>query len=231
MHQRIAHALLGSAMMAATAATALAAGGMEILEGDCAACHDVVGPAPETLAQLQARKGPDLFYAGNKYRKEWLEAWLQDPHRIRPAGMFFADHVKSTPSGDIVDAASLAEHPALKAADAVAVAEALMTLRAGDDLVTPGEYEEGTISLSMGEMMFDKFRGCLACHEIEPEYGGLSGPEMYTAARRLQPDWMISYMRNPQAWDPRSFMPNRHLTDADLQKLVHYLRALAEEME
>ncbi len=41
---------------------------------------------------------------------------------------------------------------------------------------------------------------------------------------------MISYMRNPQAWDPRSFMPARKLNDNDMQRLVHYLHALSEEV-
>jgi mono/diheme cytochrome c family protein len=220
----------GSVLLACTAGAA-ATDGMSILKGDCSGCHDLNGPAPATLQELRERKGPDLFYAGNKYRQEWLESWLQEPTRIRPAGMFYADHVTTSEEGDLIDESGLGDHPALSAADAEAVASALMTLRAGDELIKSGEYKEGTIGLSMGEMMFDKFRGCLACHEIEPGYGGLSGPEVYTAAKRLQPDWMISYMRDPQAWDPRSFMPNRRLTDSDLQKLVHYMRALAEEVE
>jgi mono/diheme cytochrome c family protein len=226
---KLLHAALGSALLI-SAGTA-SADGMDLLKSDCSGCHDLTGPAPSTLQGLWERKGPDLFYAGNKYRREWLESWLQEPTQIRPAGVFYARHVVTSDEGDQVDESGLIDHPALSAEDAEAVAEALMTLRAGDELVKPGEYKEGSIGLSMGEMMFDKFRGCLACHQIEPGYGGLSGPEVYTAARRLQPDWMISYMRNPQAWDPRSFMPNRHLTDSDLQKLVHYMRALAEEVE
>lgn len=206
-----------------------AAADMGIVERDCVACHDITGPAPTTLEALWARKGPDLFYAGNKYRAEWLEQWLQKPGRIRPAGMFYGQHVKQGDQSDAIDEASLTTHPALGAADAASVAAALMTLKARSDLIKPGDYQPGTISMSMGEMMFDKFRGCLACHEIEPGYGGVSGPEVHTAALRLQEDYLMSYMRNPQAWDPRSFMPNKHLNDADLQKLVHYLRGLAQE--
>jgi mono/diheme cytochrome c family protein len=206
-----------------------AAADMAIVERDCVACHDITGPAPTTLEALWARKGPDLFYAGNKYRAEWLEQWLQKPERIRPAGLFYGNHVSAGGQSDAIDDASLTAHPALDAAQAASVAAALMTLRARSDLIKPGDYQPGTISMSMGEMMFDKFRGCLACHEIEAGYGGLSGPEVHTAALRLQEDYLMSYMRNPQAWDPRSFMPNKHLGEADLQKLVHYLRGLAQE--
>lgn len=216
-----------SLLAMAVASAALA--GDQIVKRDCIQCHDIEGPAPVTLEAMWARKGPDLFYAGNKYREEWLAQWLQDPVRIRPAGMFFANHVTHDGERDVLEADTLNAHPALDGDDAASVAAWLMTLKARSGLIKPGEYQPGTIALSMGEMIFDRFRGCLGCHEIEPGYGGLSGPEVYTAGARLQPDFMISYMRNPQAWDPRSFMPARKLNDNDLQKLVHYLRALSEE--
>ena len=199
-----------------------------LLKGQCAGCHNLTGPAPMTLAALWTRKGPDLFYAGNKYRQDWLAEWLQAPKRIRPAGMFFADHIKTTADGDAIDTTTLTPHPQLAAEQAKAVAAYLMTLKARTDLIKAGDYMPGTISPSMGEMMFDKFRGCLACHEIEPGYGGASGPEVYTVAKRLQADYMVSYMRDPQAWDPRTFMPNKHLKEQDLQKFVHYFNALSE---
>jgi len=201
----------------------------EILDTQCAQCHNLNGPSSDTLEALQNRKGPDLFYSGNKYKRDWLEDWLQSPAHIRPAGMYYGKHVMLTAKADQIDSKSLPQHPKLDALTAKSVAEYLMTLKAKSELIKKGEYKPGAIPKSMGEMLFDKFRGCLACHQIEPGYGGLSGPEVYTAARRLQEDYLISYMRNPQAWDPHIFMPNKNLSDADLQKFVHYLRALARE--
>lgn len=200
----------------------------KVLTEQCSACHNLTGPAPETLQALWVRKGPDLFYAGNKYKREWLIKWLQAPQRIRPAGMYYGDHIKTTADGDVVDKATLKPHPVLGHEEAEAITKKLMTLQARSDLITAGDYKPGKISLSMGEMMFDKFRGCLACHQIEPGYGGASGPEVYTAAKRLQEDYMVSYMRDPQAWDPKIFMPNKHLKEQDLQKFVHYFEALSE---
>lgn len=208
-------------------ASAHAADGEAVLKAQCAGCHSLDGPAPATLEALWDRKGPDLFYAGNKYKADWMTAWLQKPQRIRPAGMYYGHHVRSTPNGDEIDTSTLTEHPVLSADDAVAVTTALMRRKAHSDLIHPGEYQAGSISLTMGEMMFDKFKGCLACHRIEPDYGGLSGPEVYTAAERLQDDYMMSYMRDPQAWDPRIFMPNKQLSDRDLGKFVDYMHALS----
>ncbi len=130
---------------------------------------------------------------------------------------------------DEIDTASLVKHPQLSSEQSAQVVELLMTQKQNQSLVKTGEYKPGTIPMMMGEMMFDKFKGCLACHQIEPGFGGLSGSEMYTAANRLQEDYLISFMRNPQAWEPKSMMPNKNLKDSDLQKLVHDLRALSKE--
>lgn len=216
-------------LISALSQTAWCADAKELLSTQCAQCHNLTGPAPDTLEALQNRKGPDLFYSGNKYKHDWLVAWLQSPTRIRPAGMYYGKHVTLTAKADQIDTAGLSAHPKLDKPTASSVADYLMTLKAKSELIKAGDYKPGSIPKSMGEMLFDKFRGCMACHEIEPGYGGLSGPEVYTAARRLQEDYLISYMRDPQAWDPRIFMPNKSLSDTDLQKLVHYLRALAKE--
>ena len=202
--------------------------GMALLESRCASCHNISGPAPATIHALWARKAPDLFYAGNKFRRTWLVSWLQHPVRIRPAGEFYADHVKPGPERDMVDESTLAPHMALGAADAKLAADALMTLRAHDDLIAKEHVPAGSISRSMGSLVFDKFLGCMACHRVKPDFGGLSGPELYTAGARLKPAFMASYIRSPQSWDPKIWMPNKHVSDTRIVQLVHYLQALSK---
>jgi mono/diheme cytochrome c family protein len=199
-----------------------------LLEKQCASCHNLTGPA-QTLQDLWSRKGPDLFYAGNKYKKEWLVSWLQKPQRIRPAGEFYGNHIKPGSKGDEIDTSTLTDHMALSGADATAAANELMKLRPHDDLIVKEKIEPGSILKQMGELTFDKFNGCMACHLIEPEYGGLSGPELYTAGKRLQPEFMASFIRDPQAWSPKTWMPNKQVTDSGIQKLVQYLEVLGKE--
>ena len=218
-----------AAFMLVLPGIAAASDGMAILQKDCASCHNITGPEPQTLQALWDRKGPDLFYAGNKYREQWLVTWLQKPQRIRPAGEFYGKHIKPGAKSDEVDAATLENHVTLSKDDAVAAASALMKLKPHDDLIAKEKIEPGTVSKQMGEMAFDKFLGCMACHFIEPDYGGFSGPEIYTAGQRLQPEFIASYIRNPQAWDPKIWMPNKHLSEMNIQKMVHYLELLAKE--
>lgn len=207
---------------------ALAEGGM--LQGSCSACHNITGPAAQTLKAAFTKKGPDLFFAGNKYRQGWLVSWLQKPERIRPAGMYYGDHIRAGAKGDEIDTSKFTDHVALSKVDATTVAAELMKLKAHDDLIAKEKIEPGTVSKQMGEMAFDKFLGCTACHLIEPEYGGVSGPELYTAAKRLQSEYMASYIRTPQAWEPKSWMPNKHLSDGNVQKMVQYLETLSKEV-
>src|SRR5690606_28337548 len=90
----------------------------ELVESQCAECHALTRPDYDALgiAERAERKGPSRFYAGNKYREEWLVEWLQRPERIWPGGVFAPAHAISTPEGDVIDEASLPEHPALSAA-------------------------------------------------------------------------------------------------------------------
>jgi len=203
--------------------------GAAILKQRCASCHALQGPAASTLAALWQRKGPDLFYAGNKYRSAWVESWLQNPKRIRPAGMFYMDHIKSGPKRDVVDQSTLSEHIKLSAAEAKAVATTLSGLKANSNLIKAEKYDADIDASSMGEMMFDKIYGCMACHQIEPGYGGETGPEIYTAGKRLTPGFMLSYIRSPQAWDPKIWMPNKHVPESNMQTLVNYIIGLSKE--
>jgi mono/diheme cytochrome c family protein len=200
------------------------------VEAACGGCHALDAPDYDSLGieERAERNGPPLFYAGNKFREEWLAAWLAAPERIRPAGVFAPAHTVATDEGDIVDESTLIEHPALEQSEAEKVAGYLMTLRPYDDLLAAQTYEPGTIALRMGQMNFSKFKGCDSCHQDEPDYGGVSGPELYTAWARLQPAFISAYIADPTAFDPHSMMPVSGLNDTEVHKLADYLKALAE---
>lgn len=202
----------------------------DLVRAQCGSCHSLEKPDYASLgvAERGKRKAPPLYYAGNKFQAQWLEAWLQKPQRIRPAGVVPEAHVRTTEEGDVIDPASLEDHPALSAADAASVTQYLMTLRPFDELINAQSYEPGEISLRMGQMNFGKFKGCNGCHRDAPTEGGVSGPELYTAWQRLQPGFMASFIANPVAWDPHTIMPRAGLNDAEVAKLINYFKALSE---
>jgi cytochrome c2 len=207
-------------------------GGMKILEAKCAKCHDLKGPAATTLEDFLSRKGPDLFYAGIKYRQEWLEEWLVSPKRIRPAGFRYSLNIKSVAKGDDeIDYDALTPHMALSKEEAKEVALTLMSLRANEELVKKDALTDTPPDTFMGELNFEKFSGCLACHEIEPDYGGVSGPEVYTISKRLTPDFIYSYLKSPQSFDPKSLMPDKELSENFLQVLTKFMLTLKDDGE
>lgn len=219
------------AALAAVAATLLpgAVQAADLLSQQCVACHAIAKPEKASLERILERKGPDLHYAGAKFNQEWLVAWLQNPTTIRPGGAMFLHAVKAGAdrSVDTIDAAKVAPHPKLSAADAKTAAELLMALKP-DGLVTPGAHK-GEPGGSMASMLFSKLRGCTSCHAAKPGDPPLSGPELYSAGARLQPDFMLAYMKDPQRFDPHTWMPTLGLTDADMQKLTSYMSTLKNQ--
>ena len=207
--------------------TAMAAGGADVLQQQCSSCHALTKPADASLDRLWERKGPDLYYAGVKFNREWLEAWLQNPTTIRPGGVMYAKAIKASAdkTADTIDTGKLTPHVKLGKADAAAAADALMKLGADLNLVQKGAFKNGSPG-PMAKMLFSKLRGCSSCHSAKGGDGGRSGPELGDAGRRLQPDFMVAYINNPQKFDPHIWMPTLGLTDADVQKLTGYLLTL-----
>ncbi|MBN4076734.1 c-type cytochrome [Mariprofundus ferrooxydans] len=215
-------------LLYSTSAAAGSFAGFKVIEKmQCATCHNLSGEVGLKTAGLW-RKGPDLYYAGNKYRENWVSKWLQNPKRIRPAGIYYFDHVESGKKMDMIRKTSFEDHIRLNAKDAKNVALALAEMRGKNALVRTEKYDSEITAGALGELMFDKVNGCMACHRIDADYGGLSGPEIFTAGERLKPEFMLSYVRDPQAWDHNSMMPAREMTEEDRQKLVNYMISLSK---
>ena len=197
----------------------------------CAACHALEAPdyAELGIAERLERQAPPLYFAGNKYRGEWLQQWLQAPHNIFPAGYFPNAAIRSTAEGDVPDSEALYRHEPLSGEQAETVAGYLMSLRPHDELVSSVNYSPGNLALRMGTMDFRKFKACDSCHQDAPDEGGFSGPVLHDAWQRLQPEYIASFIKDPTAWDPNTIMPLLEMNDAAVNKLVDYLRLIGAE--
>ena len=215
---------LAFAASLAVCAPAFAAGAQTA----CGSCHALEKPdfASLGIAERLARKAPPLWYAGNKYREGWLAQWLQAPATILAAGYFPDAAIRNTPEGDVPDPDKLHKHLALPKAEAEAIAAELMVLKPHDALIAAVDYDPGTVARRMGSMDFSKFKGCQACHQDAPGDGGLSGPEMYTAWQRLQPEYIVSFTADPHAWDANTIMPRLEMNAAAIHKLADYLKLI-----
>ncbi len=197
----------------------------------CDGCHRVEVPTSETdtIAAYAQRQAPDLFYAGNKYHSDWLRSWLVAPTVIRPAGYHPGDHTKTTESGDVVVSGQIAPHASVPPDRVDSVVEALMLLDAGQDRL-PGEaVVPAKAPRMLLELNFTKFKGCGSCHRTSKNAPPASGPDLDDAYLRLTPEFLTSYLSNPQAWEPHAPMPGYALEPAEVAKLIAYLRNLSED--
>lgn len=201
--------------------------GFEILNAKCVTCHAVSGSSAQSVDDMILRKGPDLIDSGLKFKSDWLTGWLQSPTRLRPSGYIYFNHIKTDVKEDIVDEATLKAHMSVSSIEAIEITKALMTLKTNQSAMA-GDIKTGGSSF-MGEMYFDKLSGCLACHQIEPDYGGYSGPELYTAFKRLTPEFIYSFTKNPELFNAKSIMPNKELSDKALMEVTNFILSLESE--
>jgi cytochrome c551/c552 len=201
----------GTGALAALALLALAAGPVASPEGGkaafdrlgCGACHAVTRPDPGmTLAQRVAEKGPDLWFAGSKFRPAWLAAWLPDP---KPLLEIRYDRLAPEEGA--------APHPAAPAADVPGLVAYLMSLT--DPKMPTGVIDADTPLPPMvaldGRILFGKEQQCYACHKTQTRYGAVVGgktaPSLVDVGKRLNPDWIYAYLTNPTRYVPVTRMP------------------------
>src|SRR3989338_211575 len=182
----------------------------------CGSCNKMQGPQDKTIADVLKRKAPDLFYAGSKFKTEWLEKFLQKPTIIRPAGTVYLNNIKKDEIGDVKPCASN-----VSAKEAHEVTEYLMTLK--EPTMKTGVIVDESFSKAKAKVLFGQKEGCSGCHRDKADSGGTSCTTLYNAGERLNPDWVFDFLKNPQKYDPKIWMPRRELSDEDfmlLSKLI-----------
>lgn len=190
----------------------------------CGACHAMSGPVKKIpVEERSSIKGPPLWFAGSKFKSDWLTAWLEKPAPIR--------RVKY---GTLDKGAN--EHPALSAEDAGNMGEYLASLI--DAEMKTGVIEDKKLprrKMFKGEKLFIKKQVCFGCHEYpskQGDIGGFTGPTMIGASKRLQVNWVYAYLKDSIRYNPNTRMPvyssmaHDPYTDKELQLLAQYLTNL-----
>ena len=211
---------VGAALVLATAAPAWAdpaAGKAAFAAKGCNECHYTDGPAKEkTIDDQLAKKGPELWYAGSKFQKAWLGAWLQDP---KPVRLLKYSTLNEKNPGD---------HPKLAGADAANMTEFLMSL-------TSDAVKAGVIKPKKnikGKLIFIKKMPCSGCHQSPGRKGkitgGFSGPSLVGAGKRLNPDWIYAYLKTPSVFKPVKAMPTFAgiLKDKDMKNVAAHVATM-----
>lgn len=177
--------------------------GKDIFSQKCASCHAV---APETKLPMKdklALKGQPLWFAGSKFHKEWLQAWLAKPTPLL-----------SVKWGTVEKGTN--NHIALSPAEAGDVTAYLMGL-SDKGIETdktppfPKAKADQRRFLAKAAQLFEKHQGCFACHKYTNrrgiELGGFTGPTLSEAGKRLQVDWVYAFLKEPRKYYPNGKCP------------------------
>lgn len=204
-------------LLLAQAAQAGEADGKKVFESKkCAVCHDISGKDKSvTIKDQLAKKGPELWYAGSKFKAGFLEGWLADPKPIRPL-VYYS-----------LTARNKGDHAKLAPSEANNVAAYLMSLKAS-------EKPAGIIAQESpkGRITFIKKYACYGCHEVIGArgivVGGLTGPSLVNTGARLSPDWIYAYLSNAKYYKPVKDMPEYAgiMSDVEMRELASYVATM-----
>ena len=216
----------GAVLVLASMHSEIALGGPDEGQGvfeanDCGSCHLMAGPVdPVPPASRGAIKGPPLWFAGNKFKVEWLSSWLETPSRVRRVNYGSMEKITS-------------DHPALSNPDAHEVSEYLMSLT--DPALQAGKVAYAKLNrrkMFQGEKLFNKKQVCFGCHEYpsrQGDIGGFTGPSLVGAGQRLQLDWVYAFFKDPTRYYPNGRMPVygdqafEPYTEQELELLIQYI--------
>jgi mono/diheme cytochrome c family protein len=203
--------------------------GKAIVADQCTSCHNVIGPAPKTFEAILKRRAPDLFYAGSKFNRSWLVEWLQNPTPIRQAGVVYLNHIATRNGKDGIAVDSVKPCAVKLSPEAAAeTANYLMTLK--DKSIKTGIIDPAKgFSKPKAVRLFRKQLPCVGCHTVKwgkRVIGGISGPNLSGAGKRLNPDWVYARIENPQYWDPKTWMPGIEMSHTKRELLTLFIASM-----
>lgn len=163
----------------------------------CYACHLVRGH--EDFRAI----APPLETIALKTGAAWLRAWLKDPRAVDPNAAMPNFHLSDEDITELSNALfGRTPPPALAAAIATAAAE------------PPGDP-------AAGKKLFSESR-CITCHTVEGRGNG-SAPELSKIASASTRGWLLAFLRDPHAFNPRTPMPQYGFTPTQSRDVVAYL--------
>lgn len=174
-----------------------------IEELNCVACH-----ASEASVAASSKKAPRLAAVGSRVNPTYLEAFIRDPHAVKP-GTTMPDLLAAIEGGE-------------KAKIATELTHFLLSLKKNDFALQPID----SVAAEQGQRLFHA-RGCAACHSPRDAKGVESMPATSTPLGALEKKYslqsLMEFLRQPHASRPSGRMPDMRLSARDLECIAHFL--------
>jgi mono/diheme cytochrome c family protein len=194
-----------------------------LVELNCQACHKL--PGIERPPML----GPDLTNIGTKVTRDWIYKWLKEPRTILDKdGNVAVNGYESEDEPRMPKfRLSEAELRALSAYLSVQKARPIAAYKFDPRVLAT--WSKNPELISQGELRFRQMF-CSTCHSLAVTragetklIGGDIGPELTKVGSKVNPDWLIAWLRDPQSYLAHTRMPRYGWSDEDLYKVTRYV--------
>ncbi len=198
--------------------------GRELLaELNCQGCHRL--PGIERPAML----GPDLTNVGAKVSREWIYKWLKEPRAIVDKDGNVTVNGYETEDEPRMPKFRLTETELRGLSAYLSVQKAKVFVPYKIDARVVAAWSKNPELASQGELRFRQMF-CSTCHSLAVSragetklIGGDIGPELTKVGSKVNSDWLITWLRDPQGYLPHTRMPRYGWSDEDLFKVTQYI--------
>lgn len=191
--------------------------GRELIEQyGCYGCHKIEG------WQHLEKPGPSLQKIVAKTNKNWAKNWIWNPHAFNEKSKmpaFFMQANNSKP-----------EFKAKNETEVNAIAEYLWETSKSYKPIK--KFVGG--NAENGKELIQKV-GCVACHMVEgldepySKVGARKGTYLTGTGSKVDPDWLVSWLKKPSHYQEDTIMPNMRLSDKEANDIASYLLSLKNE--
>jgi len=173
--------------------------------------------------------GPDLTSVGTKVGRGWLYKWLKEPRTIVDDSGTISVNGYETEDEPRMPQFRLSEQELRGLSGFLSVQRAKLIEPYQFDPRVVAAWEKKPDLVDQGEVRFRQMF-CSTCHSLAVTragetklIGGDIGPELTKVGSKVNPDWLVGWLRNPQGYMPHSEMPRYGWSDEDLYKVIHYI--------
>jgi len=182
----------------------------------CYGCHKIEG------WQHLKKPGPSLQKVTAKVSKEWIKNWIWSPKSFNPMSKmpsYFNQANNSAP-----------EFKSKNMAEVNAMTEYIYS--------TSREYKPfqkySVGSVDKGKALIETV-GCVGCHMVEGidekwnKVGQRKGTYLTGLGSKVDPDWLVSWLKKPSHYQEDTAMPSFRLTDQEANDIATYLLSFKNE--
>jgi cbb3-type cytochrome oxidase cytochrome c subunit len=179
----------------------------------CYGCHKITG------YEKLRKTGPDLAHISSKVTPDWAFAWVSNPRDFRPTTWMPKFFGLSNSSSDEDKARNTVE------------IDAILSYIEGRSTPLDLEAPKQAGDPARGRKVIEE-KGCQGCHRIgenateRAAYGRDFGPALDRVGDKLSPEWIYTWVRNPQSIFPATYMPNLRLSEQEASDATAYLLTL-----